>query len=296
MQRSSPSSEAARALPAVLLIFEDIKLAHTVFAMPFALMGAILAADGIPGLWELAWIVVAMVGARSAAMAFNRLADAAFDATHARTSGRPLPSGRARPTHYAAFILASAALFVVACWMLNPLALMLSPVALAIILGYSYSKRFTRWSHLWLGLALACAPAGAWIAIRGDMALPPLLLAVAVVFWVAGFDTIYSCQDVEHDRSSRLHSLPKSLGVAGALQAARIFHILTVVALLGLLFAAGLGWVYFLGVLAAVGLLLYEHSLVHPEDLSSIPVAFLHVNGLVGLVLLVATGIERIFL
>jgi 4-hydroxybenzoate polyprenyltransferase len=280
----------------VLLIFEDIKLAHTVFAMPFALMGAVLAADGLPGLWELAWIVVAMVGARSAAMAFNRLADAAFDATHARTSGRPLPSGRTRPGNYVAFILASVALFELACLMLNGLALLLSPLALVIILGYSYSKRFTRWSHLWLGVALACAPVGAWVAVRGDLALPPFILAVAVVFWVAGFDTLYSCQDIEHDKASGLHSLPKSLGIPGALQAARIFHILMVVALLGLLFAANLGWIYFLGVLAAVGLLFYEHSLVHPKDLSSLPVAFLHINGLVSLVLLVATGVERIFL
>lgn len=280
----------------VLLIFEDIKLAHTVFAMPFALMAAVLAADGIPTFWQLFWIVAAMVGARSAAMAFNRLADATFDATHARTAERPLPSGRARPGHYAAFIAASIVLFELSCWMLNGLALILSPVALAIVLGYSLSKRFTRWSHLWLGLALACAPVGAWIAVRGDVALAPVLLAVAVVFWVAGFDTLYSCQDIEHDSILGLHSLPKSLGVAGALHAARIFHILMVVALMGLLFAAGLGWVYFAGVLVAVGLLLYEHSLVHPEDLSSLPVAFLHINGLVSLALLVATGIERILL
>jgi 4-hydroxybenzoate polyprenyltransferase len=296
LKSSSPSTEAARTRPVVFLIFEDIKLAHTVFAMPFALMGAVLAADGLPGLWELLWIVVAMVGARSAAMAFNRLADTAFDATHERTSGRPLPSGRARPGQYVAFIAASIALFELACLMLNRLALALSPVALVIVFGYSYSKRFTRWSHLWLGVALACAPVGAWIAIRGDVALPPVILAVAVAFWVAGFDTLYSCQDVEHDKTLGLHSLPKSLGVAGALQAARIFHVLMVVALLGLLFAANLGWVYFLGVLVAVGLLLYEHLLVQPEDLSSLPAAFLHINGLVSLTLLVATGIERIAL
>lgn len=296
MKESYPSADARRARPVVFLIFEDIKLAHTVFAMPFALMAAVLAADGIPTVWQLTWIVAAMVGARSAAMAFNRLADVTFDATHERTAGRPLPSGRARPGHYVAFIAASIVLFELSCWMLNSLALILSPVALAIVLGYSLSKRFTRWSHLWLGLALACAPVGAWIAVRGDVALAPVLLAVAVVFWVAGFDTLYSCQDVEHDSVLGLHSLPKSLGVAGALQAARVFHILMVVALMGLLFAAGLGWVYFAGVLVAVGLLLYEHSLVHPEDLSSLPVAFLHINGLVSLALLVATGIERILL
>lgn len=296
MRESSPSAEAARPLPVLNLIFEDIKLAHTVFAMPFALMGAILAADGLPTLWELFWIVAAMVGARSAAMAFNRLVDSDFDSTHRRTSGRPLPAGLARPGQYLAFILGSVALFELACWMLNRLSLYLSPVALVVVLGYSYSKRFTSLSHLWLGLALALAPIGAWIAVRGDLGLPPLLLGLAVVFWVAGFDTLYSCQDLEHDRALGLYSLPKTLGLDGALQAARVFHVLMVVALLGLLFAAGLGWVYFLGVLLSVGLLYYEHSLVRPEDLSSVPVAFLHLNGLVSLTLLVATGIERILL
>ncbi|MEE8219956.1 MAG: UbiA-like polyprenyltransferase [bacterium] len=278
------------------LIFEDIKLAHTVFAMPFALMGAVLAADGVPGLWALTWIVVAMVGARSAAMAFNRLVDAHFDATHTRTAERPLPSGRASPRHYMAFIVASAALFLLSCWMLNRLALVLSPVALAIILGYSYTKRFTRWSHLWLGAGLACAPIGAWIAIRGDIGLPPLLLGLAVAFWVAGFDTLYACQDVEQDAAAGLHSLPLALGLEGALQAARAFHILMVVALFGLLFAAGLGWIYFLGVMVTVGLLVYEHVLVSPEDLTQLPVAFLRINALVGFTLLAATGIERIIL
>ncbi|MDV2503145.1 MAG: UbiA-like polyprenyltransferase [bacterium] len=284
---------AKRVIP---LIFEDIKLAHTVFAMPFALMGAVLAADGVPGLWALTWIVVAMVGARSAAMAFNRLVDAPFDATHARTAGRPLPSGRVNPRHYMAFIAASAALFVLACWMLNRLALVLSPVALAIILGYSYTKRFTRWSHLWLGAGLACAPIGAWIAIRGDIGLPPLLLGLAVAFWVAGFDTLYACQDVEQDAAAGLHSLPLALGLEGALQAARAFHILMVVALFGLLFAAGLGWIYFLGVMVTVGLLVYEHALVSAEDLTQLPAAFLRINALVGFTLLAATGIERIIL
>jgi 4-hydroxybenzoate polyprenyltransferase len=259
-------------------------------------MGAVLAADGVPGLWALTWIVVAMVGARSAAMAFNRLVDAPFDATHERTAERPLPSGRANPRNYKAFIGASVATFVLACWMLNRLALVLSPLALAIILGYSYSKRFTRWSHLWLGAALACAPIGAWIAVRGDIGLPPLLLGLAVAFWVAGFDTLYACQDVEQDAASGLHSLPRALGVEGALQAARAFHLLMVVALFGLLFAAGLGWIYFIGVMVSVGLLVYEHALVHPEDLTQLPVAFLHINALVSVTLLVATGIERIIL
>ncbi len=180
--------------------------------------------------------------------------------------------------------------------MLNSLAFLLSTVELAIILGYSYTKRFTRWSHLWLGVALACAPIGAWIAIRGDIALTPLLLGVAVAFWVAGFDTLYACQDVEHDTAMGLQSLPRALGLEGALHAARAFHVLMVVALVGLLFAAGLGWIYLAGVLVAVGLLVYEHILVRPEDLSRLPVAFLHINGLVSFTLLAATGIERIVL
>ncbi|MCH7768148.1 MAG: UbiA family prenyltransferase [Nitrospinae bacterium] len=297
LQRSSHLGEAtARSRPALPLILEDIKLAHTVFAMPFALMGALLAADGLPSLWELTWIVVAVVGARSAAMAFNRLVDAPLDAAHDRTEGRPLPSGKASPRHYKAFIACSIALFELAAWMLNSLAFLLSPVVLAIILGYSYTKRFTRWSHLWLGVALACAPIGAWIAIRGDIALAPLLLGVAVAFWVAGFDTLYACQDVEHDAAMGLQSLPRALGLKGALHAARAFHVLMVVALVGLLFAAGLGWIYLAGVLVAVGLLVYEHILVRPEDLSRLPVAFLHINGLVSFTLLAATGIERIVL
>ena len=296
MHKSSPSSGALRPRSILPLILEDIKLAHTIFAIPFALMGAVLAADGMPGLWEIFWILVAMVGARSAAMAFNRLADAAFDATHVRTSGRPLPAGLAGPGHYIAFIAGSIAVFELASLMLNRLALLLSPVALIIIFGYSYSKRFTRWSHLWLGVALACAPIGAWIAIRGDLAVTPLLLGLAVVFWVAGFDTLYACQDVEHDKAVGLHSIPKALGVEGAPQAARALHILMVVTLLGLIFSAGLGWVYFTGVLVSVGLLLYEHNLIRPDDLSNLPVAFLRINGLVSLVLFVATSIERIIL
>ncbi len=216
LQRSSHLGEAAaRPRPALPLILGDIKLAHTVFAMPFALMGALLAADGLPSLWELTWIVVAVVGARSAAMAFNRLVDAPLDAAHDRTEGRPLPSGKASPRHYKAFIAGSIALFELAAWMLNSLAFLLSPLVLAIILGYSYTKRFTRWSHLWLGVALACAPIGAWIAIRGDIALAPLLLGVAVAFWVAGFDTLYACQDVEHDAAMGLQTPCDSTGNAG---------------------------------------------------------------------------------
>jgi 4-hydroxybenzoate polyprenyltransferase len=296
LQRLSLSTEAPRAKPVLLLILEDIKLAHTLFAMPFAFIGAILAADGMPSLWALSWIVAAMVGARSAAMAFNRLADAAFDAAHQRTAQRPLPSGQARPVHYLAFIAASVALFELSCWMLNRLALILSPVALAIVFGYSYSKRFTRWCHLWLGVALACAPIGAWIAVRGDVTLSPILLGLAVVFWVAGFDTLYACQDIEHDSTLGLHSLPRALGLKGALRAARTLHVLMVASLVVLGLVAELGWVYFLAVAATGGLLVLEHRLVTPDDLTGLALAFLPINALVGLILLLATGIERILL
>ena len=266
-----------------------IKFSHSIFALPFALASASLAArEGFR--WsQIGWIVLAMVGARSAAMGFNRLADQALDAQNPRTASRELPRGALRRTEVSAFVLASAGLLVVAAARLNPLCFALSPLALAIVFGYSYTKRFTALSHLVLGLALALAPVGAWLAIRGQFALEPIVLGLAVLFWVAGFDTIYACQDVEFDRTHGLHSLPARLGIARALLLARLFHALAVVGLLALYALAPLHPVYLVGVLAVAALLLYEHGLVRADDLSRVDVAFFTLNGWISVGYLAST-------
>ena len=256
-----------------------IKFSHSVFALPFALTAAAMAAGGRVPWRELPWIVVAMVGARSAAMGFNRLADHAIDARNPRTAGRELPQGRLSRVEVWAFVALSAAALVGAAAMLNPLCLVLSPVALAVVFGYSYTKRFTSLSHLVLGLALSIAPVGAWLAIRGRFEAAPVVLALAVMAWVAGFDTIYSCQDVEFDRREGLRSIPARLGVARALAVARVLHVLAVALLAALYALVPLHPVYLAGVLGVAGLLAYEHSLVSADDLSRIDAAFFTVNG-----------------
>lgn len=272
------------------LLLVLIKFEHTVFALPFALMSALVAADGWPTGWQLLWIVVAMVGARSSAMAFNRLADEEFDRLNPRTAHRPLPAGLLTRTQVWAFTLASGAVLILAAAMLNPLAFALSPVALAMVWGYSYTKRFTDWSHLLLGLCLAIAPVGAWIAVRGEFALPPLILAAAVMLWVAGFDIIYACQDVDFDRRIGLHSLPARWGIGPALGVSRGLHAIMVGLLWWFRQAAGLGPVYLAGVVLVAGLLIYEQSLVKPQDLSRVNAAFFTVNGFIGLGLLLFTA------
>jgi 4-hydroxybenzoate polyprenyltransferase len=256
-----------------------IKLSHSVFALPFALAAAALAAGGAPPLRQVFWIVVAMVGARSAAMGFNRLADQELDARNPRTAGRELPAGLLTRREVWAFVALSAATLVSAAAMLNPLCLALSPVALAIVFGYSYTKRFTALSHAFLGLALAIAPVGAWLAVRGAFAWPPLVLGLAVLFWVAGFDTIYACQDAAHDRAFGLRSLPARWGIRCALVAARAFHVFAVVLLAFLYALVSLHPLYLLGVTGVAGLLAYEHSLVRHDDLSRVNAAFFTVNG-----------------
>jgi len=260
---------------------EMIKWEHSVFALPFALCGAMLAAGGFPTLHQLLWIVVAMVAARSAAMAFNRWADATIDAANPRTSTRALPAGHLSPAFAVTFVLVTSAVFVLAASQLNRLALWLSPVALAVLLLYSYTKRFTRWSHLVLGFALGIAPSAAWIAVRGALDPRILLLTAAVTFWVGGFDVLYACQDYDFDRRAGLHSLPCYLGIRGAFWVARIFHLIMIGFLVGLLIMFALGKLAVAGVVIVVLLLLYEHSLVKPNDLSRLNAAFFTMNGVI---------------
>jgi len=264
-----------------------IKWEHSVFALPFALCGAMLAAGGIPSWHQLLWIIVAMVAARSAAMAFNRWADAAIDAANPRTSTRALPAGHLTPAFVVTFVIVSSAVFVLAASRLNRLTLLLSPVALAIVLLYSYTKRVTRWSHLVLGFALGIAPAAAWIAVRGSLDPRILLLTGAVTFWVGGFDVLYACQDYDFDRQTGLHSLPRYLGIAGALWVARGFHLVMVGFLIALLSVFGLGKLAVGGLVAVILLLIYEHSLVKSNDLSKLNAAFFTMNGVLSVLFFV---------
>ena len=266
---------------------EMIKWEHSVFALPFALCGAMLAAGGLPSIHQLVWIVVAMVAARSAAMAFNRWADASIDAANPRTSTRALPAGHLSPAFVATFVAVSSLVFILAASQLNRLALELSPVALAVLLLYSYTKRLTRWSHLVLGFALGIAPSAAWIAVRGSLDPRILLLTAAVTFWVGGFDVLYACQDYEFDRQAGLHSIPRYVGVPAALWIARAFHLIMVGLLIWLVIVFAMGKLAMCGVLAVILLLLYEHSLVRPNDLSKLNAAFFTMNGVISVLFFV---------
>jgi 4-hydroxybenzoate polyprenyltransferase len=263
---------------------EMIKWEHSVFALPFALCGAMLAAGGLPTLHQVVWIIVAMVAARSAAMAFNRLADASIDAANPRTRARALPTGQLTPAFVAAFVVVSSVVFIAAAAELNRLALWLSPVALAVLLLYSYTKRFTRWSHLVLGFALGIAPSAAWIAVRGSLDPRILLLTAAVTFWVAGFDVLYACQDFDFDRSSGLQSIPRYLGISRALWVARAFHVIMLLWLAAVLVTFGMGKLAIAGVAVVAVLLAYEHSLVSAGDLRKLNAAFFTMNGVISVV------------
>jgi 4-hydroxybenzoate polyprenyltransferase len=261
-----------------------IKWEHSIFALPFALCGAMLAASGLPAAHQLFWIVIAMLAARSAAMAFNRLADSALDAANPRTRARALPAGHLSSAFVTTFVVVSSAIFIFAAAQLNRLTLWLSPVALAVLLLYSYTKRFTRWSHLVLGFALGIAPSAAWIAVRGSLDPRILLLTAAVTFWVAGFDIIYACQDFDFDRDAGLHSIPRHVGIRRALWIARAFHLIMLLLLIALLPAFALGKLALAGVVAVMLLLLYEHSLLKPGDLSRLNAAFFTMNGVISVV------------
>lgn len=266
------------------LTLEMIRWEHSVFALPFALCGAMLAANGVPTWHQLSWIIVAMVAARSAAMAFNRLADRSIDAANPRTATRAIPSGLLTPRFVRSFVILACAAFLLAAWQLNRLAFLLSPFALCLLLFYSYTKRWTRWSHLVLGFALGAAPAAAWIAVRGSLDPKILLLTLAVTFWVGGFDVLYACQDLEFDRRVGLHSIPRYCGIGRSLWIARLFHVVMLV-LLGLtVWAFGLGKWADLGIVAVFVLLAYEHSLVSEDDLSKLNAAFFTMNGVISVV------------
>lgn len=270
---------------------EMIKFEHTLFALPFAFLGAILAANGLPALKQIVWITVAMVGARSAAMTFNRIVDRDIDAENPRTANRELPSGKLTVGFAWAFLFVSIGVFLLASYSLNWLTFALSPVALLSVLGYSYAKRFTAFAHLLLGWALAISPTAAWIAVRGaiDSELP-LLLSLFVLMWTSGFDVLYACQDYEYDKKAGLRSIPARFGIAQSLWIARLFHAQAYLVLLILLVFSGLGWPAYAGAGAVGALLVYQHTLVKPNDLSKMNAAFFTTNAFVSVILLVSFG------
>lgn len=263
---------------------EMIKWEHSIFALPFALSGAMLAASGWPPWTKVFWIVVCMVTARSAAMAFNRWADAGLDAANPRTSRRAIPAGTLSRRFVAGFTVIMSVAFILAAAQLNRETLLLSPLVLAVLLLYSYTKRFTRWSHLVLGLALGIAPAAAWIAIRGTLDPRIIVLTVAVLFWVGGFDVLYACQDMAHDREAGLNSIPAKWGLTAAFWFARIMHLIMLGLLCWLLTLFGLNAIAWVGVVAVASLLLYEHLIVSPADLRRLNAAFFTLNGIISVV------------
>ena len=268
-----------------------IKIEHTLFALPFAFLGAVLAANGLPSPWQILWIVVAMVGARSAAMAFNRIADRGFDARNPRTASRALPAGLLSVGFVWVFTIAAAGLLLLAAAMLNRLTLMLAPVALACVLLYSLTKRWTQFSHLVLGACLSIAPTGAWIAVRGEIgSAVPLLLSLVVLLWTAGFDVLYACQDYDFDRQEGLRSIPARFGIARALWIARTLHAAAFLALVWLFLVTRLGPIALVGVIATAALLVYQHRLVHADDLSRLNAAFFTTNAFVSVILLATFG------
>lgn len=279
-------------LRAIETYLRMIKFSHSVFALPFALTSAVIAAQGMPSAAQVFWVAVAMVGARSGAMGMNRIIDRRIDAANPRTNQREVASGKIGVKSALVFSLISFALLAMAAYMLNPLCFKLSPLAIAIVVLYSFTKRFTWASHLVLGIALALAPLGAWIAIRGTFEIQILPLVLAVMFWLPGFDILYALQDVDFDRAHGLHSIPSRFGNTAALRLAAAFHGLTVFFLFftGIIF--GLGWLYWLGMLIVVGLFVYEHSLLRPDDLSKLDMAFFNMNGYISMAVFLFTFLD----
>lgn len=276
----------------LLVILEMIKFEHTVFAIPFALSSALVAANGFPQWRIIGWIILAMVGARSAAMTFNRIADSRIDAANPRTASRAIPKGEVSLVSAWIFTIVAAGLMIFAAYNLNNLAFMLSPVALIAIFGYSYTKRFTSLSHLWLGLCLGIAPVGAWVAVKGEIGFPSMVLSAAVILWTAGFDIIYSLQDIEFDIKLGLYSLPSRIGSARALFISRVFHAGMVALLAWFGIIAGRGMIYFIGAALVALFLIYEQSLVSPKDTSRINAAFFTMNGCVSIAMLIFVAVD----
>ena len=278
--------EGLRLLTKLRHVLDAIKFEHTVFALPFAYIAMVLAARGWPGWWTLGWITAAMIGARTCAMAANRVIDRAIDARNPRTAGRHLPRGVLRAAELGVLAAGGAALMFVSAAMLNPLCLAMAPLALAFLVGYSYTKRFTWLSHWVLGFTDGIAAAGGWIAVTGRFEAPAYVLWLALTVWIAGFDLIYACQDVEVDRAQGLSSVPARFGIPAALRLARLCHVVTALSLAALGVMTGLGVMYWIGWLAIVALLAYEHSLVRPHDLSRLDMAFFNVNGYIAVLAL----------
>lgn len=279
-------------LEKIKIILEMIKFEHTIFALPFAFTAALMAADGLPSGHVVFWITAAMVGARSAAMGFNRWADRKIDAVNPRTKIRALPRGLVSSGQVIVFTAVSSALLIFAAYQLNPLVFYLSPIALAIVFLYSYTKRFTFLSHVFLGLAISCAPLGAWIAVEGRLDPPALVLGGAVLFWLLGFDVLYALQDMDFDREAGLHSIPQRFGIRTSLWIARVSHAVTIFALFWLSTLLTLGWYYTGGVIIATGLIIYEHGLVKEDDLSKLNLAFFNMNGYISVTIFVFTLLD----
>jgi len=276
----------------IVVFLEMIKFSHTIFALPFALTGALLAAGGLPTGRQILWIILAMAGARTAAMGLNRLIDAEIDAKNPRTAGRAIPAGLIGRGVTLAFIIAATGLMLLGAAMLNPLCLKLAPVALFFLVLYSYCKRFTSLAHVVLGICLAAAPIGAWAAIRASIDVPALILGGVVMFWVAGFDILYALQDLEFDRAAGLHSIPVMLGINGSLWAARLFHLVMLALLLWLFVALHLGAFFMAGIGAAAAMLLYEHWLLRHGDLNKLDAAFFNMNGYISVAILLFTAAD----
>ncbi|MGB9716012.1 MAG: UbiA-like polyprenyltransferase [Thermodesulfovibrionales bacterium] len=279
----------------IVLYLRMIKFPHSIFALPFAFTGAVIAANGIPSFREIIWITIAMVGARSGAMGLNRIIDRKIDRENPRTKNREIPKGLIKLPEAIFFTIVSFAVFIFAAYMLNPLCLKLSPIALIILFVYSYTKRFTWATHFVLGLSLSAAPIGAWIAVKGSFDLEIIPLGVAVIFWLAGFDTLYALQDIEFDRSYGLYSIPQRFGIKNALLIARIFHLITFIMLItnGILFKLGI--FYWIGMMVIGGLFIYEHSLVKENDLSRLDIAFFNMNGYISITVFIFTLMDYLF-
>ena len=271
------------------IMLDSIRFEHSIFALPFAYLGMILAAGGLPTFSQFIWITIAMVAARTVAMSANRLIDREMDGENPRTAMRALPARLLRPSDMLAMAVVSFAIFLFAAFMLNPLALVLAPIAALIVVTYSYAKRFTWTGHYWLGFADGIAPAGGWIGVTGELPLEAVVLALAVTTWVAGFDLIYQCMDRDFDIPRKIHTIPVKWGIAAALRWARVTHVVTIASLIALGAMMGLAWPYYIGVAIAAALLAWEHSLVKADDLSRVGVAFFNINGVIAIIVFAFT-------